>query len=128
MIIIEIEVFCELARDLHREKRKEVLMSNLKMKGLAASLILSFVFFSIISLYAQSKPESEKININTASAADLDKLPRIGPKVAQRIIDYRKEHGPFKKIEEIMKVKGIGEKTFARLKDMITVGAEAQAK
>jgi len=114
--------------DLHRERRKEVLMPNLKMKGLAASLILGLIFFSLLPLGAQSKPESEKININTASATDLDKLPRIGPKVAQRIIDYRKEHGPFKKIEEIMKVKGIGEKTFARLKDLITVGAEAQTK
>jgi len=113
---------------LHRERRKEVLMPNLKMKGLAASLILGLIFFSLLPLGAQSKPESEKININTASATDLDKLPRIGPKVAQRIIDYRKEHGPFKKIEEIMKVKGIGEKTFARLKDLITVGAEAQTK
>ena len=103
-------------------------MQSLKMKALAASLILGLVFFSIVPLYAQSKTESEKININTASAVDLDKLPRIGPKVAQRIIDYRKENGPFKKIEEIMKVKGIGEKTFAKLKELITVGAEAQTK
>jgi competence protein ComEA len=128
MIIIEMGSFRMLACDLHRQKRKEALMPNLKMKGLAVSLILGLIFFSLLPLYAQSKPESEKININTASAADLDKLPRIGPKVAQRIIDYRKEHGPFKKIEEIMKVKGIGEKTFARLKDLITVGAEAQTK
>jgi len=120
--------FRRVVCDLHRERREEVLMPNLKMKGLAAGLILGLIFFSLLPLGAQSKPESEKININTASATDLDKLPRIGPKVAQRIIDYRKEHGPFKKIEEIMKVKGIGEKTFARLKDLITVGAEAQTK
>jgi competence protein ComEA len=128
MKIIEMDSLRRVVCDLHRERRKEVLMPNLKMKGLAASLILGLIFFSLLPLGAQSKPESEKININTASATDLDKLPRIGPKVAQRIIDYRKEHGPFKKIEEIMKVKGIGEKTFARLKDLITVGAEAQTK
>jgi competence protein ComEA len=48
--------------------------------------------------------------------------------MAQRIIDYRKEHGDFKKIEEIMKVKGIGEKSFNRLKALITVGPETQTK
>ena len=43
------------------------------------------------------------------------------PKVALRIIDFRKQNGPFKKVEELMKVKGIGEKTFAKLKDLITI-------
>ncbi|MFQ6084112.1 MAG: ComEA family DNA-binding protein [Candidatus Aminicenantia bacterium] len=65
---------------------------------------------------------TKKININTASLAELQKLPRVGVKVAQRIIDYRKQHGKFKRVEEIMKVRGIGEKTFLKMKDRITVG------
>lgn len=64
---------------------------------------------------------NEKININTASADELDLLPSIGPVYAQRIIDYRNKNGPFKSIEEIQNVSGIGPKTFEKLKDLITV-------
>ncbi|MCP2520074.1 ComEA family DNA-binding protein [Candidatus Aminicenantes bacterium AC-708-M15] len=77
--------------------------------------------FSFIQVQAQTKAK-KKVNINTASLTELQTLPRIGPKVAQRIINYRKEHGPFKRVEDIMKVRGIGEKTFLRIKDLITVG------
>jgi competence protein ComEA len=63
-----------------------------------------------------------KININTGTAAELDTLPGIGPAIAQRIIDYRTEHGPFQTIEGIMNVKGIGPATFDKIKDLITVG------
>ncbi|OGD36001.1 MAG: hypothetical protein A2V45_07990 [Candidatus Aminicenantes bacterium RBG_19FT_COMBO_58_17] len=70
----------------------------------------------------------DKVNINTASLEELQKLPRIGPEIAQRILDYRKESGNFKKIEEILKVRGIGEKVFGQLKDLITVGPEAATK
>jgi len=76
---------------------------------------------SIVQLSAQTK-NKKKVNINTASLSELQTLPRIGPKVAQRIINYRKEHGPFKRVEDIMKVRGIGERIFLRIKDLITVG------
>lgn len=64
---------------------------------------------------------SSKINLNSASLADLDKLPGIGPTYAQRIIDYRNSHNGFKTIEEIQNVKGIGPKTFEKLKDLISI-------
>jgi len=98
---------------------------SLKTAAFAAVLVLLAGF---VPAFAQAKGGAEKININTASAADLEKLPQIGPKIAQRIIDYRKESGGFKRIEDLMKVKGIGEKTFDRLKDLITVGSEAVSK
>ena len=63
----------------------------------------------------------EKINLNTATLEELTKLKRIGPVYAQRIIDYREKHGPFERIEDLMKVKGIGQKTFDANKDIITV-------
>lgn len=63
----------------------------------------------------------KKLNINTATAQELDALPGIGEVIAQRIVDYRLEHGYFLAIEELMEVSGIGEKMFAEIKDLITV-------
>ena len=90
------------------------------VKGIAILVMLSVFLAPLAAQQAQGTP-GEKININSAPVDVLDKLPRIGPKVAQRIIDFRKQNGPFKKVEELMKVKGIGEKTFAKLKDLITI-------
>lgn len=63
-----------------------------------------------------------RININTATAAELETLPRIGPATAQQIIAYREANGPFTTIDEIQNVPGIGPATFAQIKDAITVG------
>ncbi|MCL4300409.1 MAG: helix-hairpin-helix domain-containing protein [Anaerolineae bacterium] len=61
------------------------------------------------------------ININTATPEQLDSLPGVGPAIAQRIIDYREKIGGFKAAEEITEVSGIGEATWAKIKDLITV-------
>lgn len=67
------------------------------------------------------KENGEKVNLNTASAADLQKLNGIGEKKAEQIVAYREQKGSFKKIEDLMQVSGIGEKTFASLKDQLAV-------
>ena len=70
------------------------------------------------SIYAA---EADKININTAPAEELMKLERIGPKYAARIIEFRDKNGPFATPADIIKVKGIGQKTFDANKDRIVV-------
>ena len=65
---------------------------------------------------------TELVNINTASAAELDTLPGIGPTTAQKIIDYRTQNGPFVNTEDIINVSGIGPGTYERIKTLITVG------
>jgi len=62
-----------------------------------------------------------KININQASSAQLALLPRVGDKAADRIVEYRKAHGSFGQAEELMEVKGIGEKLFLQLKPYISL-------
>lgn len=61
------------------------------------------------------------ININTASLEELDRLPGIGPSIAQKIIDFRQENGPFTAIEEVQNVSGIGPAKYEEIKDLITL-------
>lgn len=72
-------------------------------------------------------PETEstlpgKLNINMATVKELSMLPGIGEGYAQRIVDYREKNGPFISIEDLMNIKGIGEKRFESISDYITVG------
>lgn len=69
----------------------------------------------------ESGTPAEKININTASAEDLDFLPGIGAVLAERIVDYREEHGGFRSLEEIKEVSGIGDATYEEIRDLITL-------
>ena len=89
-----------------------------RKKILTFCLTIALVITMVPALYAQ---ETDKININKASVEELTRLKQIGLKKAQRIVDYREEHGPFQQPEDIMKVKGIGPKTFESNKDRITV-------
>ena len=63
------------------------------------------------------------LNLNTATKDELVALPGIGPAKAQAIVDYRNQHGPFKSVDEIRKVKGIGEKLFLQIKPELAIGA-----
>jgi len=67
-------------------------------------------------------PASGKININTAGAVELDKLPGVGPALAERILQYRSEHGPFSRAEDLENVSGIGPKTYEKMASQVTVG------
>lgn len=62
-----------------------------------------------------------KVNINLASQSDLETLPGIGPSLAQRILEYRKENGKFQKIEDIQNVKGIGDAKYNKIKDYLSI-------
>jgi len=72
---------------------------------------------------AAGESKAAPININTATAAQLQELPGIGAATAQRIIEYREKNGGFKKIEELMNVRGISESRFVKIKDRLTVSA-----
>lgn len=74
------------------------------------------------ALPSRSGGSGGKVNINTASVEELDTLPGIGPVIAQRIVEYREANGPFKSIQEITLVSGIGDATFEKIKDRISVG------
>jgi len=70
---------------------------------------------------AAAKAPTGKVNINTATASQLSELPGVGEKLAARIIEFRQKQGPFKSTQELMNVKGIGEKNLQKLQPYLTV-------
>jgi len=68
-----------------------------------------------------SDAASAPVNLNTATTEQLETLPGVGPATAKRILEYRQKSGGFKKVEELMNVRGIGEKAFLRMKSRLTV-------
>ena len=93
------------------------------MKKFKMVSILVLAVFLIASFAQSIMAGKGKININTATKKELTTLKGVGDKIADRIIEYRKEHS-FKKIEDLMEVKGIGQKVFDKNKDLITVKDE----
>lgn len=86
------------------------------------AVLLTLVLTVISPLAAQAQQAaSEVVNINTATVEQLSQLPRVGPALSQRILEFRKENGNFKKTEDLILVKGIGEKTFKNLELFVVV-------
>ena len=69
----------------------------------------------------EQQPALTPVNLNTATAEQLQKLPGIGPKIAEEIIKYREANGPFKSVEDLIAVKGIGSAKFSRIREKVTV-------
>jgi len=90
--------------------------------------IAALLFVTISAAFAAETPATAPtgvININTADVAQLSLLPRVGAKAAQRIVDYRTQHGRFAKATDIMQVKGFGDKSYEKLSSYITVDGQS---
>lgn len=74
-------------------------------------------------LVTPTPPAGQLVNINTASAELLEKLPGIGPTTAQKIVEYRKENGQFTRVDDLLKIPGIGPSTLDEIRGLITVGS-----
>ncbi len=122
--IVEIkgEVQQEKIVEVDRDATVSEILDNVEVTDFAdlSALNLTMNPENHAVIVVPSLSEKKKISINTASLEELDTLPGIGPAVAQRILDYRKERG-FQSLEELKNVKGIGNVLFDRLKDMITL-------
>lgn len=110
------------------------------MRTTISPLVLLFymLFYPSTPLLSVSGPQSdeagsstsvaeseERVELNTADQAALETLPGIGPRTAERIIEYRNRNGGFEKVEDLMNVRGIGERTFLRLRDLVRIETSA---
>ena len=103
---------------------KESVMTRWFVAAAIAAVMIAGTTFSAAVPQPQSSTQpatAQVVNLNTAAAADLQKLPGIGAAMAARIIEYRQKNGGFKKVEELMNVQGIGEKVFLKLKPLVSV-------
>ena len=96
------------------------------LRPLVRTLIVPVLGLSLSGLAAaaptaETEPARKVVNINTATAAELTRLPRVGAKLAQRIVDHRQKQGAFHRAEDLMEVKGVGEKMFQTLKPYLAV-------
>ncbi|NLY79783.1 MAG: comEA protein [Lysinibacillus sp.] len=102
----------------HAQKLQDEMVIYIPKKGESFEEPPSAQFITQVS---STSKQDNKVNINTADESELTTLSGIGPSKAKAIIQYREEYGPYKTIEELKNVSGIGEKTFEKLKDSITV-------
>lgn len=103
-----------------------------RSRRFVSSLVLMGILLASISavtpVAAFAAEARRVVNVNTADPSQLALLPRVGPAVAQRIVDFRKENGPFKSTEDLMLVQGIGEKTYQLIKPYVAVSGETTLK
>lgn len=90
-------------------------------KTLNVLVVTVITLLSGLALHAEEPEAQAVVNINTATVEQLALLPRIGPKVAQRIVDWRDKYGPFERSTDLMQVRGIGENTFEILEKYLVL-------
>lgn len=93
----------------------------------AAALALAITLSAGLASAAGKAAPTGKVNINAASADQLSALPGVGAKLAARIVEYRQKSGAFKSVQELMNVKGVGEKNFEKLQPYLTTGDTPKA-
>ncbi len=103
------------------------------LRGMAVIAVLALAATSPVVTAQDKAPKakasptvSTPVNLNTATAAELQALPGVGAATAKLILEHRQKNGGFKKIEELMTIKGIGEKSFLKLKPLVTVAPDKE--
>lgn len=95
----------------------QTILSQTSNRALAALLLLAV---AAAAVPASAAPQGV-VNVNSADAGQLALLPRIGPSTAERIVEFREENGPFKAAEDLMLVRGIGERTYELLEPFVAI-------
>lgn len=97
-----------------------------------ARLLLHILFLGLIFAASadagKKKPPAKPINLNTANSEELQQVPGIGPATADKILKMRKSYGPFKSVDDLLAIRGLGPKRLDKMRKYLTVGKPAAAK
>ena len=99
-----------------------------KINRFVAAALLAALVLTTGPAFAAASTPAGKVNLTTATASQLEELPGVGPALAARIVEHRQKNGAFKSVEDVMAVKGIGEKNFSKIQGYLSVGAPAASK
>ena len=99
-----------------------------KINRFVAAALLAALVLTTGPAFAAASAPAGKVNLNTATVAQLQELPGVGPALAARIVEHRQKNGGFKSVEDIMAVKGIGEKNFSKIQSYLSVSGPAAPK
>jgi competence protein ComEA len=111
-------------------KRRSYNALSMAARSLAGRLFLSAAIVLSIGLphsLAKKKPPLRPVNINTANSEELQQVPGIGPATAQKILQMRKSYGPFKSVDDLLAIRGLGEKRLDKMRKYLTVGKPASS-
>ena len=98
------------------------------MKRHVMGTMLVLLVAVVVGIAAEGDSSTGVVNINTANSQQLQLLPRVGPALAERIITFRESNGPFKRVEELVAVRGIGEKSLEQLRPYVVTKGETTLK
>lgn len=103
-------------------------MASRRHRILAVGVFMSLLLLMPALLCGKKKPPAHPINLNSASAAELQQVPGIGPSTADKILEMRKSYGAFKSVDDLLAIKGIGPKRLEKMRKYLTVGKLPQTK
>jgi len=92
--------------------------------ALSALVAIAVLAVPATTFGATSEEKVSRVNVNTATAEEIASLPGIGPSYAKRIVEYREKNGPFKRVEDLLNVQGIGEKTLEKIRDKVVASGK----
>ena len=96
------------------------------LRGLLSLCLI--LFFSSAASFAKKKPPLKPVNINTANSEELQQVPGIGPATAQKILQMRKSYGAFKSVDDLLAIRGLGQKRLDKMRKYLSVGKAAAPK
>lgn len=104
----------------------------MKLRRRIFRCLVSLLFLSLaisgVAFAGKKKPPARPVNINTATSEELQQVPGIGPATAQKILQMRKSYGPFKSVDDLLAIRGLGEKRLGKMRKYLTVGNASQPK
>jgi competence ComEA-like helix-hairpin-helix protein len=92
--------------------------------ALSALVAIAVLAVPATTFGAAAEEKVSRVNVNTATAEEIASLPGIGPSYAKRIVEYREKNGPFKRVEDLLNVQGIGEKTLEKIRDKVVASGK----